>query len=154
MSVDFYVDQASVRSTVDYLKGKYAAVVAGIRTGMMEGMQILAAAVAPKLPHRSGELQAKVLASPKVTETQKTIRGTISSNVGRKPLGLWLEFGVKVPEVKDKLMVFTAKDGTVVFTRGHKAFQTPGIARMFPTLQERKAQIIETIQNRMAEAAQ
>jgi hypothetical protein len=146
------LDQSSVTAAVSYLTAVKRKVLDAVKAGMTEGMTILAGTVASRLPFRTGELQLKVLESVKVTETQQKITGSISTDVGRKHVGKWLEFGISVPAVANKLMVFVAPSGEVVFTRGHKAFKIPGRPVAIPALKEEKAEIMQIIAERMREA--
>jgi hypothetical protein len=148
------LDQSSVTAAVSYLTAVKRKVLDAVKAGMTEGMTILAGTVASRLPFRTGELQLKVLESVKVTESQQKITGSISTDVGRKHVGKWLEFGISVPAVANKLMVFVAPSGQVVFTRGHKAFNIPGRPVAIPALKEEKAEIMQIIAERMREAVQ
>ena len=157
--IQLVVEQSSVDGVQAYVERVKQRVLAGIETGMQESMEGLAWTVADKLQgnpimSRSGDLLGAVLASPKVKVYATAIRGTVSTK-GAKPgrnLGLWLEEGTHVPGVRGKLFAFTPPDGETVFTRGHKAFDVKPHPFMNPSLKEYKAQILQTIADRVAEA--
>lgn len=155
--INLVIDQASVDSVQSYVEKVRLRILDGIRTGMQEAMQGLAWTVADKLSgnpivSRSGELLGAVLGSPKVTETPQVIRGTVTAEVGKKHLGIWLEEGTHVPAVAGKLFQFTPPDGETVYSRGHRAFDVKPHPFMNPSLQEFKAPIMEIISARVAEA--
>jgi hypothetical protein len=155
--IAFEVDQASVAGVTDYLEQTRKNILAGIRTGMQEAMEGLSWNVADKLQgnpivSRSGRLLGAVLGSPKVTETETYIKGTVSSMVDGKPRGLWLEDGISVPAVAGVLFHFTAADGKSVFTHGHAAFQIAGRPFMNPSLQEYSPTIVDMIFAKVSEA--
>jgi hypothetical protein len=155
--VTFQVEQRSVDAVESYLERTRQRILSGIRTGMQEAMEGLAFTVADKLQgnpivSRSGELLGAILASPKVTETPQVIRGTVTADVGKKHLGIWLEEGTHVPAVEGHLYQFTPADGETVYTRGHRAFDVKPHPFMNPSLREFKAPIMEIIQARVAEA--
>ncbi|MHB8303354.1 MAG: hypothetical protein ACYDC6_11035 [Acidobacteriaceae bacterium] len=157
--IQMTVRQPSVDGVVSYVERVRGRVLAGIVDGMRESMEGLAWTVADKLQgnpimSRSGDLLGAVLASPRVQVYATAIRGTVSTK-GAKPgenLGLWLEEGTHVPAVRGKLFAFTPPDGETVFTRGHKAFNVKPHPFMNPSLQEYKAQILQTIADRVSEA--
>lgn len=155
--IGFVADESSVAGVADYLEQTRQNILAGIRQGMQQAMEGLAWTVADKLQgnpivSRSGELLGAVLGSPKVTETPYYIKGTVSSDVGGKHLGLWLEEGTNVKAVEGKLFHFTAADGASVFTHGHRAFQVAPHPFLNPSLDEYKPTILDIIQSRISEA--
>ena len=151
------VDPASLVAVVDHLEQTRKNIFAAIKAGMLQGMEGLSSNVADKLQgtpivSRSGALLGAILGSPKVTENADVIRGTVSSNVGRMPLGLWLEEGTSVPaSVVGKLFHFTAADGASAFTHGHQAFKVAAHPFLNPSLEEYGPTILDTIQARIAE---
>jgi hypothetical protein len=152
--IDFAIDEAPV---LDYLEATRTRILAGIRTGMQEAMEGLAWNVADKLQgspivSRSGALLGAILGSPHVTETAEVIRGTVSSDVGEKHIGLWLEEGTHVKAVEGKLFQFTAADGQSVFTHGHRAFQVKAHPFLNPSLEEYKPTIMNIIAQKIGEA--
>jgi hypothetical protein len=133
------VEQASVDSTVAYIDQVKERILVGIRSGMKEAMEGLAAAVESKLEgdpitSHTGELAGAIAKSPKVTETASIIRGTVTADVGLKHLGIWLEEGTHVPAVEGKLYEFTEPDGDTFFARGHRAFDVKPHPFMNPAL--------------------
>lgn len=150
------VDPGSLVAVVDHLAQTRKNIFAAVRLGMLQGMEGLSWNVADKLQgspivSRSGALLGAILGSPKVVENREVIRGTVSSSVGRKPLGLWLEEGTSVPAVQGKLYGFVPADGTSVFTHGHQAFRVAAHPFLNPSLDEYGPTILETIQARIAE---
>lgn len=73
------------------------------------------------LHRRSGKL------SNAITHTQPEVSGnSVGTKVGvfsGVPYARPLEYGATIPPVEGRLMVFSAKDGTTVFTRKRKGFQ-------------------------------
>src|ERR1019366_5006525 len=124
-----------VPATQDYLEQVRQRILAGVRAGMFEGMDGLAATMVERLSEavttRTGELAAALLRNPRVFEKEdEYIEGSEVARTGNKHssnLGLWLEFGTSVPATVQgkfgKLFSFTAADGDSVYTHGHKAFQ-------------------------------
>lgn len=158
MDVLFSVDDASIQETADYLEQTRMRILSAIREGMAEAMGGLAWTVADKLQgspivSRTGQLLGTVLGSPKVTETDSYIKGTVSSNDGKKPKGLWLEGGISDPSTLGMdtglLYEFTASDGKSVFTHGHAAFQIAPKPFLNPSLEEYKPTILDIITSRI-----
>jgi hypothetical protein len=157
MSVKLVLDPASVTQTVDYLQQARERILAAIREGMQTAMDGLAWKVVDNMQgnpvmSRSGELLEEILTSPKVTETTEVIRGTVSSDVGKKHLGLWLEEGTHVPAVQSKLFEFSEPDAETLFTRGHRAFDVKPHPFLNPALREYETTITQIIQDAVAEA--
>lgn len=159
--IGFQVDPHSVAEIEDYLEQTKRNIFANVRKGMKESMEGLAATVAEKLEgnpivSRTGELLAHVLASPKVKETQRYIRGTVDAELGKKHLGLWLEEGTHVPATigtsKAKIYQFAPADGDSVFTHGHRAFQVQPHPFMNPSLEQFQPTILDIIANAVEEA--
>lgn len=151
------IDPASVDRVEDYLRQTQQNILSGIRSGMQEAMDGLARDVAGKLRgspivSRSGRLLGAILGSPKVTESTDTIRGTVSSDVGKKHIGLWLEEGTHVEAVAGKLYGFTAADGNSVFTHGHRAFKVAAHPFLNPSLEDYRPTIMDIITARVGEA--
>lgn len=166
--LQFAVEEESVTGIADYLEQTRQNILAGIRRGMLEAMEGLSFNVADKLQgnpivSRSGQLLGHVLGSPKVTETQTYIKGSVDAEVGeigpkgqRLHIGLWMEEGTNVPATvgtsKGKLYQFTAADGASVFTHGHKAFKVAPHPFMNPSLQEYRPTILDIIAAKVGEA--
>jgi hypothetical protein len=155
--IQFAIDEASVDRVEDYLEQTRQNILAGIRIGMREAMEGLSWDVADKLQgspivSRTGKLLGAILGSPKVSETADVIRGTVSSDVGQKHIGLWLEEGTSVKAVEGKLFHFTTADGKSVFTHGHKAFKVAPHPFLNPSLAEYKSTIMEIISQKVGEA--
>lgn len=155
--IQLQVERASVDAVQDYLERVKQRILAGIRAGMQEAMENLAGTAieqmsAAGIQSRSGALVEAIGDSPKATETTEVIRGTVSSNVGIKNLGLWLEEGIHDPAVKGKLYQFTAPDGSTVYTRGHRAFDVKPHPFLNPALEASKQPIMDVIAARVAEA--
>jgi hypothetical protein len=150
----------NVQPVEDYMERVKRSVFAAVRAGMQEGMEGLAWTVAGKLggdpiTSRSGALLGAILGSAKVRETAAAITGTVSSDVGGKHLGLWLEEGTHVPATKGngaKLYGFFPADGSSVFTHGHAAFQVAPHPFLNPSLAEYSPTILDLIRTRVAEA--
>jgi hypothetical protein len=66
-------------------------------------------------------------------------------------LGFWQEFGTNHPALEAKFMAFMAADGTMVFTRGHRAFSIAPRPFLNPSLEEQKSEIVATIRARLSE---
>jgi hypothetical protein len=102
------------------------------------------------LNRRSGTL------SNAVTHTTPTISGnTVSTKVGvfsGVPYARPLEYGAYIPPVSGPLMVFSAKDGTTVFTRKRKGFQLKEYAYMRRGLADQRADIIAQISKAVQQA--
>lgn len=156
------VDPRSVAQVEDYLAQTKRNIFAKVRTGMKEAMEGLAWTVADKLQgspivSRSGELLGHVLASPKVTETQRYIRGSVDAELGNKHLGLWLEEGTHVPATigtsNAKIYQFTRADGNSFFTHGHRAFQVAPHPFMNPSIEQYQPTILDLIAAKLQEGA-
>lgn len=154
----------SVAQVEDYLDQVKRNIFANVRKGMKEGMEGLAGTVAAKLAgdpivSRTGKLLAHVLASPKVTETAKYIKGTVDAELGQKHLGLWLEEGTHVPAVAKRkdggklLYQFVGRDGNSKFTNGHAAFDVRPHPFLNPSEEEYRGTLLDIIAAKVAEAA-
>ncbi len=153
--IDFTVEPDSADRLAEAFAERRAAIIAGVLEGMGAAMTELAIATASAAPHRTGRLAAAIMASVKVRETSKEIKGTISGDVGKLHVGLWQEEGVSVPATmakRVKAMVLIGQDGSPVFFKSHRAFRVPGRPFMNPTLEEQKPQIIETLRASVREA--
>lgn len=142
---------------LDYLEATKLNIFAALRVGMGEAMVGLSYVVAghtggDPIISRSGKFVGAVLGSPKVTEREAYIKGTVSGMVGGKPMGVWFDEGTKVPAVAGTLFHFTAADGDSVFTHGHQAFQVAPHPIMNPSLREYSPTIMEIISEKVAEA--
>lgn len=149
--IEAILQESSVSATVDRLHALKQQIFAEIRAGVEKGTTELAEGAAGKVHNRSGDLAAAVLRSPRVRETEQYIKGTVSSDVGGKHTGKWVEFGVDVPAVIGTLMVFTGSDGSLVFTRGRKPFKVVPHPFMLPTSRELNPQIYNDIAKRIRE---
>lgn len=153
MSIELRFEPGSVDNTQAYLRTQQEKILAGLRGGMDLAMDGLAAVAAGNAPFRTGDLRANIEKSPKVTETKKVIRGTVSAKEpGKLSLGNWLELGIKEPAVNGDLMVFTPPGGDTVFTSSHKAFQIAGHPFMGPSLHEYESQIFDILDASVQEA--
>jgi hypothetical protein len=101
------------------------------------------------LNRRSGKL------SNAVTHTTPEVNGnTVSTKAGvfsGVPYARPLEYGAHIPAVDGKLMVFSAKDGSTVFTRRRKAFDLPEFAYMRRGLADMREQIIAQVSRAVRE---
>lgn len=128
-----------------------------IREGMLEAMEGLAWVVAGHLGgdpivSRTGQLLGAIVGSPKVSETPDVIRGTVSSDVGQKHVGLWLEEGTHVPALEAKLFEFSEAAEGVLFSHGHRAFEVQAHPFMNPSLRDDHAAIMQILADHIAEA--
>jgi hypothetical protein len=156
-TVELVVKPESVDEVLEHVDVVRQRILEGIRGGMKQAMEDLAYNVADKLfgnpiVSRSGELATAILESPKVTETPEVIRGTVTADVGRKHLGIWLEEGTHVPAVDGKLYEFTEPDSGSFYTHGHVAFQVKAHPFMNPSLKEYQTTIMQIIADSVAEA--
>lgn len=149
--------QSSVDSVEAYMERVRQRIFANVRAGMQQAMEQLAGTVAEKLHgdpivSRTGELEAAVLASPKVRETALVIQGRVSADIGQKHFGIWFEEGTHVPAVPGHLYGFTEPDGETFFTRGHRAFDVKPHPILNPSLREDKPAILQIIADRISAA--
>lgn len=145
---------AAVESSVPQIQER---IRQAIVEGMFEAMEGLASNVADKLfgdpiQSRTGALLQAILESPKVSENGDLIRGSISSDVGKKHVGLWLEFGTHVRATLGKLYGFMDDDGELAFTRGHKAFEVGPKSFLNPSLREDEENIADILAAKLAGA--
>jgi hypothetical protein len=157
LSVELVLDPSSVSETVDYLEQARERILQAIRDSMLEAMGGLSdAAVAEMtdvgIKQRTGEFTLELLSSPKVSETKDIIRGTVSTDVGAKHVGLWLEEGIHDPDVPGHLFEFTEPDGDSAFTLGHKAFDVKPHPFLNPALEHYASTIEEIISDAVDEA--
>jgi hypothetical protein len=155
--LELTVDQESVDQVVEHVDVVRQRILTGIRGAMQQSMEGLAWNVADKLfgnpiVSRSGQLLGAILGSPKVTETPEVIRGTVTADVGKKHLGIWLEEGTHVPAVEGKLYEFTEPDEGSFWAHGHQAFQVKPHPFMNPSLREYRDAIYQNIANAIGEA--
>lgn len=156
-TTSFTVDTSGVNAWQDAARQR---IFGAVREGLQAGMESLAWTVADKLQgapitSRSGALLGAILGSPKVTENAALIRGTVSSDVGKKHLGLWLEEGISVRSTKGdgaQLYQFFPADGASVFTHGHAAFSVKGKPFLTPSLEQDAPTILDLIQAKLREA--
>lgn len=165
MSVAFVLDPASVDSTIAYIEEARERILQAIRQGMREAMEGLADTTveqfyAAGLHSRSGQTVEAIEYSPKVSENATTIRGTVAAETnvtlgGRrsKHIGLWMEEGTHVPEVKGVLYGFTEPGGNeTFFARGHRAFDMQPHPFLNPALAAYETTITEIIEHKVDEA--
>ena len=146
---------------MDTLRGR---ILQAIREQMFVEMEELAITVAEKfsgnpLHARTGNLQSKILESPKVVQTDGAIRGSVSAQDGALNLGLWLERGHRFPRMRQKLLEMSHKHNILrtltkqqildLRTRGGSVKAYPFL---IPSLQEREAPILENIRRKVADA--
>jgi HK97 gp10 family phage protein len=149
--------RVNAQPALDHIEEVKFRAIEAIQLGTQEAMDDLAAAASGNAAVRTGRLRAAILGSPKVTTTKNFISGTVSGGDygNARHVTSYLEFGTSVPEViAKKLMVFVAPDGHLVFTKKHKAFQVAARPFMNPTLQSRKAAMIEKIADRIRSAVE
>ena len=151
------VDPQSVEAVDEYFEATRQRILTGIREGMQEAMEGLAALVAQKVAgspihSRTGKLLAAILGGVHVRSNANAIVGEVRPDThdGRN-LALWLEKGVNEPGVVGKLMRFVA-DGALRFAYSHRAFRIEGRPFMNPSLEEDKTTIMEIIERRIANA--
>lgn len=149
--INLSITPGSIETAVQSFDERRRWIIAGVLEGMAEAMQDLALTTAENAPHRSGALERAILGSAKVKETGREIVGTVSGNVGKLHIGLWLEQGTHVPAVVKK-MVLINEDGQLAFIRKHRAFQVPAHPFMNVTLDAQKQQIFETLRRHIREA--
>jgi hypothetical protein len=147
----FTIDDSAVQ---DYLVQTRERILSAVRESMFEAMEGLANVVVghtggDPIVSRSGEFVQAVLESPKVQENDRYIKGSVSSWVGGKPMGVWFDEGTTVPAVAGTAYHFTAADGKSVFTHGHAAFQVAPHPIMNVSLEEYKPTILDIIQARV-----
>jgi hypothetical protein len=137
---------------IDYLDATREKILQAVRVGMQEAMVGLAHQVVSHtggggtdIVSRSGRFVGAVLGSPKVSETDAYIKGTVSGIVDGKPMGIWFDEGTSVPAVAGTLFHFTAADGASVFTHGHGAFKVAPHPIMNKSLEEYKPILIDII---------
>jgi hypothetical protein len=149
----------------DYLEQVRMNILAAIRTGMYEGMEGLANLVVERLNavtvRRTGELSDFIQRSPRVfSKEDEYIGGTVTARSAKyRNLGLWIEFGTKFPS-KGRKLAFYPKQFLHGSTRasigvhGHGAFRIEPKPFFNPTFQEYYPTILETINQRIAEACE
>ncbi len=180
------IEQRSVDQVESYLEKTKLKIFAMMHQGMEESMEALAEAAvsemhAAGITNRTGDLEANILASPKVTETAERIRGTVGAEGNitlggkrSKHIGLWMEEGYSVPAVKlsdtsqrryynktgqgfslHKAFKFAPSGGGgVVWASGHAAFTVRPHPFLNPAIRRMTTPIMEIIEARVAEAYQ
>jgi hypothetical protein len=160
------VDQKSVDTTIDYMEAVKQRIFAAIRTGMAEGMELLAANAveemgAAGIQNRTGALAENILKSPRVTEDADFIRGRVSavSLVKARGGGLYynnlgniLDMGFHDPQTKSPLHQFTESDGETFWARGHVAFDVKPHPFFRRAVEVSESPIMDIIRARVAEA--
>lgn len=165
--IEFKVDPRSVTNTVDYLEAVRKRIFEGVRAGMTEAMEGLAAVTvaemgAAGIQNRTGELAADILASPKVTENATTIRGRVRAmrtmKLGGREfagfVGTAIDEGFHVKAVEGSLYQFTEPTEGTFFTRGHAAFDVRPHPFLKRAADSFAPSIIDLIQMRVNEAAE
>lgn len=175
MSVQLVLDPASVTQTTEYVAQVQEQILAAIRAGMQEAMRGLAGeavyqAQAAGIRAHTWALFNAILESPLVRETAETIRGTVGTEQNitvngkdwgmQKHIGLWMEEGYSVPEVRHKyvgrgpngghlyaadIYQFTEPDGESFWTNGHRAFDVKPHPFLNPALAEYETTITQII---------
>jgi hypothetical protein len=159
------VDQPSFDAATDHLEAMRLNILAGICSGMMEGMQMFAGTVAEKLQgnpiqSRTGDLLNTILKSPRVVQTDTYIKGEVSTAGGKfRNLGIWLNFGTKFP-VKGNLSAYPSQflhsfkpsNRSSIAQRGHGAFRIEPTFFFTDAFDETLPDILSIINQRIAEA--
>lgn len=155
--LDIEIDQSSVDRVIDYMEQIKLRIFAGVRQGMMEAMTGLAEQTVEEMAtagiaNRSGELEAAILRSPGVVENDTAIRGRVSTQVGRKQVGIWLDAGIIEPAVTGHTYQFAEPDGNTFYTRGHRAFDVKPRPFIRESLRAYESTIFSIIQAKVDEA--
>jgi hypothetical protein len=155
--IELELNQQSVNDVLEEVDQVRQRILEQIREGMLEAMERLAWVVVGHLGgdpivSRSGQLFGAIVGSPKVTETSDVIRGTVTSDVGLKHIGLWLEEGTHVPAVEAKLFEFSEPGAAELFSHGHRAFEVEAHPFMNPSLRDDQAAIMQILADHIAEA--
>jgi hypothetical protein len=142
------------RPAIEYIATAKERVIAGIRTGMRQGMTGLAGyIVAQKLSgqvlnQRTGRLARAVLQSVRVWMTETAVRGVVNASPKELPNeGYWQEFGTKA--IENEIMRMNLPGG-YVFTRRRAAVEPR--AFMNPSLHEYSGQVVNFINERIEAA--
>jgi hypothetical protein len=159
------LNEASLNATCDHLETIRLNILAGIVSGMMGGMQLLAGAVGAKLQGnpigvKTGNLLHAVLASPRVIQTETYIKGEVSTQSAKfRNLGLWLELGTKFPTKGNTdaypsqfLHSVSAANPASIAKHGHGAFRIEPKPFFNNTFEDVSPTILESIYHRIAEA--
>jgi hypothetical protein len=160
------IDPASVASTVGYLEAVKGRILAAVRVGMAEGMELLAGNTVAELTaagiqSRTGGLVEGILKSPRVTEDANVIRGRVTAFAPVKAkggelyynnLGNILNMGFRDPNVKSPMHQFTAPDGETFWARGHAAFDVKPHPFFRRAVEVSESPIMDIIRSRVAEA--
>lgn len=163
--IDFYVDQASVEQSVEYLETVKLRIFEAVHTGMKEAMDELAKVTveemsAAGIQSRSGELAENILQSPKVEENDWTITGRVKAKAKIKrggatflaDLGSYLDKGIRVPKVESGPFQFASNSAELIWARGHKAFKVPAHQFLRRASESFESPLIEIISERVKEA--
>jgi hypothetical protein len=165
--IAFEVDPKSVASSLSYIESVKQNILEAVRAGMAEGMDVLAentvdAMHSAGIEKRSGDLEERVLKSPRVTEDEAFIRGRVSAHSlvkarGGKEyinnLGNILNMGFREKAVKKVPMhEITAADGDTYWARGHRAFDVKPHPFFRRAVEVSEAPIMDLIRNRVADA--
>ena len=165
--LEIKVDQSSVDSTLDYLERVKQRILDGVRAGMAEGMQVLAAntvaeMAAAGIQNRTRALAENVLNSPHLSENENSISGKVYAGARVKAkgggmyssnLGNILNMGFADPAVGNEPMhQITAPDGYTSWARGHVAFDVKPHPFFRKALAVSESPIMDLIRARVAEA--
>jgi hypothetical protein len=158
--MDFKLE--GLQEQADYVEQVRRNILAGIQMGMLAGMEQLAGDVSTKLHgdpigERTGDLLETVLRSPRVVTTEAYIKGEVSTAGAKfRNLGLWLEFGTGFPKKGKGLAQYPKQflpgNSESAKSAGHGAFRIAPRPFFNPTFQEDYPTILETINQRIAEA--
>ncbi|MDP9267261.1 MAG: hypothetical protein M3P27_02915 [Acidobacteriota bacterium] len=153
MRLKFEVDASGIPSRVETVRLK---VLRAIKLGMRESMSVVAAATAGKVHSRTGQLAAAIIKSVRVRQTDIETVGSISGDVGRKHVGLWLEKGTRAHLIGRRTSGFSSTLITQLFNGNQRPVRLhpgqPPRPFMNPTLQALKGEIQSRIAARIDEA--
>jgi hypothetical protein len=159
------------RKYESYFNGIRARIDANAREGMNEAVAGLRATViarmhAAGIHDRSGGTVQAILTNngKKAVYARKeddqivgivtTVKADQQGNDPRMPMGAWLGAGTVHSAIANKLMVFVAPDGKLVFTRKIKAFRVPGRPFLTPARDEFEGTYIAIMKSKLSEAVQ
>jgi hypothetical protein len=167
--LDAKLDPKSLSSTVDYMQTVKQRILAAVRSGMAEGMELLAENTVAELyrsgiQRRTGVLEENILSSPRVTEDANVIRGRVTAKSlvkakGGQPyynnLGNMLDLGFHDPAVgKEPMHQITEPDGGTFWARGHVAFDVKPHPFFRRAVEVSESPIMELIRSRVSRAAE
>lgn len=149
----FKLSQDSVESAVGHIESIKERVLVGIRLGMRDGLRGLAQAeVTAVASHRKSGLLERILSrSGKVIETDQGILATYRPRYSGKQPHYWLESGVNVPAVDARMKMTVG--GEAIVRMSHRTFTTRAQQFFFSTAEQYRETFLETLRQRMDEAA-